>query len=228
MILTQDALFAIMPNCRFPLEWLRPLNDAMAEFGISDTAYRMATFLGQVAHETNQLRNIEENLYYSPRRIFEVWPSRFESIEKARPFSRNPEKLANRVYADRLGNGSEGSGDGFRYRGRGLFQVTGRENYEIVGKAIDLPNLTDLPDKLLLPRYAAMSAGAFWSMKELNTLADTIETNIENLTPRARDQRVANVVKKITKIINGGTNGLEERTAYTGIALGYLDVAHAA
>lgn len=168
--LTPTVLKRIMPNCRKPELWVRPLNDAMRKFDIS-TPNRQAAFLAQVAHESAELNSLEENLSYAPGRLTAVWPKRFPDADKARPYSRNPEKLANAVYASRLGNGDEASRDGYRFRGRGLVQVTGRDNYKRIGEVLKI-DLINMPDTLFEPKYAALSAAAFWDLNNLNRYAD--------------------------------------------------------
>ena len=178
--------------------WLGPLNDAFAEWGI-DTPQRMAAFLAQVAHESRNLQNLEENLRYSAKRLREVWPKRFPDAATAEAYAGNPEKLANRVYAGRLGNGDEASGDGLRYRGRGLIQLTGRSNYAACRAALNLDVISS-PDLLLEPAGAARSAAWFWSSRGLNQLADH--------EPGDDDEQD---FTRITTIINGGKLGLSAR-----------------
>lgn len=215
-MIDKDEIQYIMPNCRFPEEWVRPLSQAMSRFHIN-TVQRKAAFLGQIAQESAELNTLQENLSYSPQRIVEVWPDRFADLEAAKPFARNPERLGNCVYADRLGNGSEASGDGFRFRGRGLIQVTGRANYARIGKLLDLPGLLQQPDSLLEPRYAALSAAAFWYDKKLNQAADEINGN-----------KYKTVVRKITRTINGSDHGLDRRNEFTDRGLLILDREFAA
>ena len=193
--LTEQQLKEIMPGCTDPATWVPALNEAMDRFDISSSE-RMAAFLAQIAHESGQLTRLSENLTYSAQRLMQVWPKRFPSMEKARQYERNPEKLANNVYAKRLGNGDEASGDGWRYRGRGLIQLTGRDNYRAAAQGIDLP-LEDDPDLLLQPGPAALSAAWFWKSHGLNELADASAD-----------------FSTITKRINGGTVGLNERVAF--------------
>lgn len=207
----EDQLRAILPQCQHPADWVRPLNDAMERYEIDENVKRVAAFIGQIAVESSQLNRLEENLNYNPRRLTEVWPSRFKDIEFARGFARNPERLANYVYADRLGNGSVGSGDGFRYRGRGLMQITGRANYADVGARLDL-DLVNYPDRLLQPTYAALAAAAFWSDKRLNEVADDLARS-----------RARTVIRLITKRVNGGMHGFDERVVFTLRALDVLD-----
>lgn len=211
MKITEDAIRMILPFCRYPEEWVRPLTQACEKFEINTPA-RLATFIAQVGHESSHLNKLEENLIYSPQRIVAVWPKHFESVEAALPYGRNPEKLANKVYADRMGNGAEKSGDGFLFRGRGLIQITGRENYEKIGKMLDLPSLTQRPDFLTDKRHAAMSAAAFWADKKLNEEADKLGTS-----------KLKTVVKNITKRVNGGLHGLDERVTFTERALAVFD-----
>ena len=178
--------------------WLGPLNDAFAEWEI-DTPQRMAAFLAQIAHESRNLQNLEENLRYSAKRLREVWPKRFPDAATAEAYAGNPEKLANRVYAGRMGNGDEASGDGWKYRGRGLIQLTGRSNYAACKAALDL-DVIRTPDLLLEPAGAARSAAWFWSSRGLNQLADH--------EPGDDDEQD---FTRITTIINGGKLGLSAR-----------------
>lgn len=165
------------------------LNRAMAEHGIN-TPQQRAAFLAQLSVESGNLRSTEENLNYSAKRLTQVWPKRFPTIESAEPYAHNPEALANHVYANRLGNGAEASGDGYRYRGRGLIQITGRDNYRKVG-------YEDNPDALTDPHIAADTAAQFWSDRNLNTHTDTSLN---------RDQ-----FNVISRTVNGGNNGSQER-----------------
>lgn len=199
--LTADQLAAIMPACANPANWAPALNAAMDRFDIT-SAERMAAFLAQIAHESGQLMRLSENLNYSAKRLMQVWPNRFPTMEKAQQYERNPEKLAGYVYAKRIGNGDESSGDGWRYRGRGIIQLTGRGNYRAAAQGIGLP-LEEQPDLLVHPGPAALSAAWFWKSHGLNELAD--DQNDDNDTED---------FKTITKRINGGTVGLNERMAF--------------
>lgn len=190
-----------MPACPDSDGWAAALNTAMAYFDIT-TAPRMAAFLAELAHESGQMKRLVENLNYSAQRLMAVWPARFPTLDKAKLYERNPEKLANYVYAKRLGNGDETSGDGWRYRGRGLIQLTGRGNYFAAAQAIGQP-LIEQPELLEQPEPAAPSAAWFWKSHGLNELAD--DQNDDNDTED---------FKTITKRINGGTVGLKERMAF--------------
>src|ERR1041385_1279298 len=136
--LSPAALSRIMPRAPEVAAWSRVLDRAMEEFSI-DTPLRKAAFLAQVAYESSELRRLVENLNYSAAGLRSTWPKRFPSDALARAYARQPERIANYVYANRLGNGDVASGDGWRFRGRGLLQVTGRSNYTAVGAALGLP-----------------------------------------------------------------------------------------
>jgi len=137
-MITLSQLQQIMPRAGQRAEaFLDRLNDAMEEFSI-DTPLRQAAFLSQAAHESNQLASLTENLNYSAVRLRQVWPTRFQNDEVAAAYANNPQKLASKVYASRMGNGDEASGDGYRYCGRGIFQLTGKDNYERCGTALGI------------------------------------------------------------------------------------------
>ena len=142
-----------------------PLTETCMMYGIS-THIRVASFLAQIYHESALRLNPVENLNYSADRLLEVFGKYFTPAQSAQ-YARQPERIANRVYANRMGNGDELSGDGWKYRGRGLIQITGKENYRNCGAALGV-NLIDLPDKLLEPNYAVMSAGWFWVINVCN------------------------------------------------------------
>lgn len=159
----------------------------------------MDDFLGQVLHESAMLERLEENLNYSAERLCAVWPKRFPTLADARPYERNPEALANRVYGDRLGNVLPG--EGWKYRGRGLIQVTGRSNYALVQRLSGLPVLQD-PDLLTKPLQALQASIAWWE----NRIPDAILDDPE----------------KVTLAVNGGRLGLAHRIDLTGKAGGAL------
>jgi len=172
----------------------KPLGDAMRKYGVVGRL-RAAAFLAQTAHESMRFHRLAENLNYrDPERLIAIWPSRFGSYELAMQYVHNPERLANFVYADRNGNGSEASGDGYAFRGRGLIQITGRDLYTQYGHDIGEPVLTQ-PDLLATPAYAADSAGWYWSKIGANMLADEGQFD------------------RITRRINPALAGLEDRRA---------------
>jgi putative chitinase len=164
--------------------------EALKASGILDMASRLQYFLAQLGHESNGLTHREENLNYSAERLTEVWESRFPTIESAKPYERNPEKLANFVYGGRLGNVNPG--DGYRYRGRGYIQLTGRETYREVGRIAGL-DLEAHPELAAKPEHAVKIACAFWTWKNVNPTCD-----VQDFTA-------------CTRKVNGGTNGLNDR-----------------
>lgn len=186
------SLAKVMPKA--PAEWLDALEPEMVRFAI-DTPVRQAAFLAQIAHESREMQRLEENLNYSAQRLMEVFPNYFRFQHDAELYARKPEEIANKVYANRNGNGGIDSGDGWRYRGRGPIQITGRANYRDCGKAIGEP-LEDHPETLLVPAIGCAAACWWWSMRGLNALADA--GRFEDLTRR----------------VNGGLNGLADRRMY--------------
>lgn len=164
--------------------YLGPLVNACRRFEINTVA-RAAAFIAQCNVESGGFVHAEENLYYSsPERVRQIFPSRVASLADAARLVRNPQALANCVYAGRNGNRSEASGDGWRYRGRGLIQLTGRENYLDAAEALHQPYL-DAPDLVATAEHAALTAGWYWHVNKLNVLAD------------------AGLVDGITKAVNG-------------------------
>jgi len=170
-------------------KWLDPLNDVFQKYDIS-TPIRQASFIGQCQHESANFTVLQENLNYSAEGLMKTWSSRFPTLEIANQYARQPAKIAGKVYNGRLGNTSEE--EAAKYLGRGLIQLTGKENYANCGSGIGV-DLLDNPDWLLDPKYAALSAGWFWNKKGLNSLAD------------AKDYET------MTKRINGGLIGLDDR-----------------
>lgn len=191
-MLTADILRAALPAAR-PTDIARfatPLAEACAEWGI-DTPVRLAAFLAQIAHESGQLRTLAENLNYSAEALLRVFPRHFDA-GRAAAYARQPERIGSRVYANRMGNGAEASGDGWRYRGRGLIQITGHDNYTACGTALSL-DLIAQPELLEQPGPAARSAAWFWHRNGLNAFADVGD------------------IETITRRINGGLIGLDDR-----------------
>ena len=210
--ITEQQLKSIMPKCGNAGSWCDPLNQAMSRFDI-DNANRVAAFLAQVAHESAVLQHLAENLSYSAQGLMQTWPKRFPTLDQATEYQRKPEKIANRVYASRLGNGDEASGDGWTFRGRGLIQVTGRTNYRDAGAALGLP-LEGEPAMLEQQAPGALSAAWFWKAHQLNALAD-----------HESDDDDAGDFVRITTKINGGTAGLAERQAFWARAKTALGIA---
>jgi putative chitinase len=158
------------------------------------TPLRMAHFLAQIAHESGSLARVEENLNYSAEGLIRTWPSKF-NLQNAKEYAHQPEKIGSRAYADRMGNGPEESGDGFRFRGRGLIQLTGRANYRLFGASVgrDLEAEPEAVSKE--PALIVGTATWFWSVHNLNALAD------------------ADDLAGITRVINGGTLTVPQRQA---------------
>lgn len=168
--------------------------DTAAKFNIN-TPLRLAHFLAQCGHESGGFKVTQENLNYSAKGLMGIFKKYFPTQALAEAYQRQPQKIANKVYASRMDNGSEASGDGFKFRGRGYIQLTGRANYTAFGKAIN-EDIANNPD-VVSGKYALLSAAWFWSKNGLNNLADG----------GAGDQ----VVTSITKRVNGGTIGLPDR-----------------
>lgn len=182
--------------------FLAPLRECMEEFEIDANAQRAAMFLAQTAHESAHFFRLVENLNYSAARLLQVFPKYF-TPEEAAVYERKPSSIAARVYANRMGNGNEASADGWVFRGRGLLQLTGRKNYRDCGRALCL-DLENNPSLLQEPDIACRSAGWFWQQNDLNELCD------------------AGDVRGVTRRINGGTHGLEERASLYAHALSVL------
>jgi putative chitinase len=178
-------------------KWLGPLEEAFVKYDIS-TPQRQAAFIGQCAHESGNFKTLQENLNYSAEGLMKTWPSRFPTKEIADQYARQPAKIAGKVYNGRLGNTSEE--EAAKYLGRGLIQLTGKENYVNCGTALGVDFVSE-PTLLAEPNYAALSAGWFWNKKGLNALAD------------------ANDYETMTKRINGGLIGLDDRKAKIAKAL---------
>ena len=181
-------------------KWLEPLEEAFAKYDIN-TPDRQASFIGQCAHESGNFKTLQENLNYSAEGLMKTWPSRFPTKEIADQYARQPAKIAGKVYNGRMGNTSEEEAS--KFLGRGLIQLTGKENYEHCGSSLGV-DLIGNPDWLLDPKYAALSAGWFWNKKGLNGLADTQD------------------YETMTKRINGGLHGLDDRKAKIAKALSVL------
>lgn len=170
--------------------WVTPINETLERFEIN-THERIAAFLAQCAHESGHFSVVKENLNYSAQALLRVFPKYFPNEEIAQEYNRQPEKIANRVYGGRMGNGPESSGDGYKYCGRGLIQLTGKDNYSAFSKFVDIPDIMDNPEMVEGPELAVLSAGWFWHKSKLNE--------------KAAD------VKAVTRVVNGGYNGLDER-----------------
>lgn len=167
------------------------INDTLSRYQIN-TPLRMRHFFAQVLHESNNLHTLKENLNYSAKGLMKTFKKYFPTEALANQYARQPEKIANRVYGNRLGNGDEASGDGWKYRGRGALQVTGKSNYAKLSKDTKI-DFVSHPEYLETPTYGTLSAGWYWNKNKINALAD-------------KDN-----IRAITKSVNGGYNGLDSR-----------------
>jgi putative chitinase len=188
------SLANTLAKLKISVDWVEPLEEVFHRYEIN-TPERQAAFIGQCAHESMNFTKLEENMNYSAEGLMKTWPSRFPTMESAKPYHRNPEKIANKVYAGRMGNGPEETGEGWLYHGRGLIQLTGKDNYTLAGDALNM-DFIHSPDYILVPKYAALTAGWYWNKRGLNKEAD------------AKD------FTGMTKKINGGTIGLDDRIAH--------------
>ena len=189
--LTPEQLQLLAPNalprCR---DAFANADEVFARYGINENGLRVAHFMAQVLHESGGLCIIEENLNYTAKRMMQIWPKRFPTIEIAKPYEKNPQALANKVYGGRMGN--TGPDDGWLYIGRGLLQITGRESYDRYGSRLGC-NLVGEPSLASDPQWSLKIAAEEWTDKNCNTFADQDD------------------ITTITKRINGGLIGFEER-----------------
>ena len=182
-------------------EWSEPLTTTFTTFGMNDVK-KQAAFIGQCSHECNRFKTLEENLNYRAETLQKLFGHKFQPNEFAL-YAHQPEKIANRIYANRMGNRDEKSGDGWRFHGRGCIQLTGHDNYYHFGQSVQRDMVKE-PQLVATPMYAALSAGWFWKTHGCNELAES--GNNEGLCRR----------------INGGLFGLEERNELTRKALAVL------
>lgn len=200
-----EVLQSICPKTKITLlaGYVEPLNTTAEYYEMFNNKKRIAAFLAQIAHESGSFNFTIENLNYSVDGLRKIFPKYFPTQEFASQYARKPEKIANRVYANRMKNGDEASGDGFKFRGRGLIQLTGRDNYTRFAEALGI-SLDDTIAYLETPNGAVVSAGWFWDNNKLNSYCD-------------KDDFIG-----LTKRINGGTIGLEDRLHHYKLALSKL------
>lgn len=189
--LNNKLLKSMAPSNRGIVAYLEPLMTFMQKYGISDNELRVAHFMAQVLHESNEFKSLIENLNYSADGLLKIWPNRFTK-EEATMCARHPQVIACIAYENRMGNGDRFSKDGWAYCGRGLIQITGKSNYEKLAKELNI-NIKLLPGHLETMVGAVQSACHWWAKNGCNELADHDD------------------VTAITKKINGGTNGLDDR-----------------
>jgi putative chitinase len=202
MILTQQKLRQILNTNPQALQWYPLLEKYLPLYSI-ESERRIACFLGQLSHESGQFRRLKENLNYSVEGLLKVFPKYFPNRQIAEQYARQPQKIANRVYANRMGNRGEASGDGWRYAGRGLIMVTGQYNYNLFSLHCNR-TLAETVEYLQTMEGALHSACWFWDRHKLNHLADGYQ------------------VTNISRIINGGTIHLQTRIAETNRILQIL------
>ena len=194
-----DILVAAQVKPLTALRWADVFADVVNQTSFSLGDAELDDFLGQILHESAGLTRFSENLSYSAERMMVVWPGRFPTLESALPYARNPEALANKVYGGRMGNTQPG--EGYKFRGRGVLQITGRDNYKFVGNLMG-QDLTVMPELLEQPRYALESAIAWWE----GSVPDSMIGDVERVTRR----------------VNGGLTGLADRELLTDLAEGAL------
>jgi putative chitinase len=201
-ILSKTQLAQLLPGNPYLDYWYHALEQALPDYDIN-TPSRVAAFVAQCAHESGGFKFLQENLNYKAESLCRVWPKYFPNIDVARQYEKKPEKIANRAYGGRMGNGPEESGDGWKFCGRGLIQLTGRGNYQAFADSIETP-IEDLPAYLATFEGAVQSACWFWESNNLNQWADKGD------------------ILTLTKRINGGTLGLEDRKKHYEHALHVL------
>lgn len=190
-MITPELLLKIAPQAHDADEWAPALDIAAGMYGI-DRGNRVNMWLAQLAHESAGFTRFEENLSYGIDGLMRVFKKYFPTRELAEQYARRPDRIANRVYAGRMGNGPESSGDGWAYRGRGPIQRTGKAGYKHDGEKLRV-DLINFPDKLTEPEYGSQSAALYWFENRCNELAD------------------AGDFTSITRAINGGLTGIDDR-----------------
>ena len=202
MQITQEQLASCIGNNVYLEQWTNALNNILPDYAI-DTPERVAAFIAQCAHESGNFTALHENLNYRAVTLRKIFPKYFPTDELANQYANLPNKaeaIANRVYANRMGNGDEASGDGYRYCGRGLIQLTGKDNYSWFAASLEMP-VEEVPAYLQTFEGAVQSACWFWETNNLNQWADKGD------------------ILTLTKRINGGTIGLEDRIKHYNHAL---------
>jgi putative chitinase len=205
-MITKEQFAHLFPRAQDPASWVESMNNVFPTYDIN-TPKRIAAFLAQCGHESGGWTVFEENLNYSAKGLNGIFKKYFPTLESAQPYERKPEMIANKVYGGRMGNGPESSGDGWKYRGRGPIQLTGKDNYRAFAQEMfeDWENLFENPDWVTSDRdFALMSAIWFWNKNKLNVQADSGD------------------IKLMTKKINGGYIGLEDRIKHYNEAIHLL------
>jgi putative chitinase len=201
-ILSQEQLAQLIPGNPYTDHWYEALALCLPDYDIN-TPQRVAAFIAQCAHESGGFKFLKENLNYKAASLTKVWPRYFPNMEVAQQYANKQEMIANRAYGGRMGNGPEASGDGWKFCGRGLIQLTGRSNYQAFADSIET-DVEEIPAYLGTFEGAVQSACWFWESNKLNQWAD------------------AGDILTLTKRINGGTLGLEDRKKHYEHALHIL------
>ncbi len=196
---TRNQLAQMIPGNPYVDQWYTALNEILPEYGIN-TPERVAAFIAQCAHESGGFKFLKENLNYRAESLLKVFPKYFKTLDEAKAYEKKPEKIANKIYGNRMGNGPEESGDGFRYCGRGLIQLTGKDNYSWFAASLEIP-VEEASEYLETFEGAVQSACWFWETNNLNQWADKGD------------------ILTLTKRINGGTIGLDDRIKHYNHAL---------
>ena len=199
---TENKLSQIITNNHYVNDWFEALNTLLPDYDIN-TVPRVAAFIAQCAHESGGFKMLKENLNYRAVTLRKIFPKYFPTDELAAQYAGKQELIANKVYGNRMGNGDESSGDGFRYCGRGLIQLTGKNNYMAFAESIETP-VEEIPEFLGTFEGAVQSACWFWETNNLNQWADSGD------------------ILTLTKRINGGTIGLEDRIKHYNHAMHIL------
>jgi putative chitinase len=199
---TSEQLTHLIPNNKHIAEWKEALDKILPKYEIN-SKLRVAAFIAQCSHESGQFTVLRENLNYRAETLVKVFPKYFPSLAVANKFAKQPEKIANKVYGGRMGNGPEATGEGFKFCGRGLIQLTGKDNYSKIAKYLGC-EVDHLCEYMCTMEGALESACWFWKTHNLNEYADKKD------------------MLTITKKINGGTNGLKERNENYALALKHL------
>lgn len=202
-ILTLEKLRQLIPRNRYVAEWHEALDQLLPDYEIN-TPRRVAAFVAQCAHESAGFQFLEENLNYRAASLRKTFAKYFPTDALAQQYERKPQMIANRVYANRMGNGDEASGDGWRYRGRGLIQLTGKDNYTFFAGSLGI-SVEEAAEYLGTFEGAAQSACFFWQENNINRFAD------------------ANDIRGMTRAINGGFIGLEDRIKHYNHALHVME-----
>ena len=198
-ILSKEQLAQLIPGNPYVDYWHSAMERCLPDYDIN-TPQRVAAFMAQCGHESANFKFLKENLKYRAASLTKVWPKYFPNMDIANQYAGNEEKIANRAYANRMGNGPEESGDGWRFCGRGLIQLTGRNNYQNFADSIET-DINDIPAYLATFEGAVQSACWFWETNKLNQWADKGD------------------MLTLTKRINGGTLGLDDRIKHYQHAL---------